>query len=460
MIARIIRWCIANRLLVLLAVAGVAAWGSWAMLKTPLDAIPDLSDVQVIIRTTYPGQAPQIVENQVTYPLATTMLSVPGAKSVRGYSMFGDSFVYILFDDGTDPYWARSRVLEYLNQVQSRLPADAKPSLGPDATGVGWVYEYALIDRTGKMDLSQLRALQDWFLKYELKTVPNVSEVASVGGMVRQYQIVLDPDRLRAYNITQTKVIEAVQKGNQETGGSVLELGEAEYMVRASGYLKSLDDFRQIPLMTSDAGVPVRLSDVARIQIGPEMRRGIAELNGEGEVAGGIIVMRSGKNALETIKPSLPPGVEIVPTYDRSSLIKRAVDNLQEKLIEEFIVVALVCVVFLFHLRSAFVAIVSLPLGVLMAFIVMYYQGVNANIMSLGGIAIAIGAMVDAAVVMIENAHKHIEAWHHVNPDQKLEGDAQWRVIGDAAAQVGPALFFSLLIITLSFIPVFTLEAQ
>ena len=470
MIAKLIRWSIANRFLVLLATLMVTGWGVWSLLRTPLDAIPDLSDVQVIIRTTFPGQAPQIVENQVTYPLTTTMLSVPGAKSVRGYSMFGDSFVYILFDDGTDPYWARSRVLEYLNQVQSRLPAQAKASLGPDATGVGWVYEYALIDRTGKMDLSQLRALQDWFLKYELKTVPNVSEVASVGGMVRQYQIVLDPDRLRAHNIPHGKVIDAVQKANQETGGSVLELGEAEYMVRASGYLKSLDDFRQIPLMTTDAGVAVRLGDVARIQIGPEMRRGIAELNGEGEVAGGIIVMRSGKNALETIdavkakveklKPSLPPGVEIVPTYDRSNLIKRAVDNLQEKLIEEFIVVALVCVVFLFHLRSAFVAIVSLPLGVLMAFIVMYYQGVNANIMSLGGIAIAIGAMVDAAVVMIENAHKHIEAWHHAHPDQKLEGDAQWRVIGDAAAQVGPALFFSLLIITLSFIPVFTLEAQ
>jgi len=470
MIARLIRWSIANRFLVLLATLMVTAWGVWSLSRIPLDAIPDLSDVQVIIRTTFPGQAPQIVENQITYPLTTTMLSVPGAKTVRGYSMFGDSFVYILFDDGTDPYWARSRVLEYLNQVQSRLPAQAKASLGPDATGVGWVYEYALIDRTGKMDLSQLRALQDWFLKYELKAVPNVSEVASVGGMVRQYQIVLDPDRLRAYNIPHGKVIDAVQKANQETGGSLLELGEAEYMVRASGYLKTLDDFRQIPLMTTDAGVAVRLGDVARIQVGPEMRRGIAELNGEGEVAGGIIVMRSGKNALETIdavkakleklKTSLPPGVEIVPTYDRSSLIKRAVDNLQEKLIEEFVVVALVCFVFLFHLRSAFVAIVSLPLGVLMAFIVMYYQGVNANIMSLGGIAIAIGAMVDAAVVMIENAHKHIEAWHHAHPNRKLEGDDQWRVIGDAAAQVGPALFFSLLIITLSFIPVFTLEAQ
>ncbi len=470
MIANLIRWSIANRFLVLLATLMITVWGIWAMLRTPLDAIPDLSDVQVIIRTTYPGQAPQIVENQVTYPLATTMLSVPGARTVRGYSMFGDSFVYILFEDGTDQYWARSRVLEYLNQVQSRLPPQAKTSLGPDATGVGWVYQYALIDKTGKMDLSQLRALQDWFLKFELKAVANVSEVASVGGMVRQYQIVLDPDRMRAFNIPHMKVLEAVQRANQETGGSVLELGEAEYMVRVSGYLQSLDDFRKIPLMTTEAGVSVRLGDVARVQVGPEMRRGIAELDGEGEVAGGIIVMRSGKNALETIdavkakleklKPSLPPGVEIVTTYDRSSLIKRAVANLNEKLIEEFIVVALVCMVFLFHLRSAFVAIVSLPLGILMAFIVMHYQGVNANIMSLGGIAIAIGAMVDAAVVMIENAHKHIEAWNHAHPGGKLEGDEQWRVIGDAAAQVGPALFFSLLIITLSFIPVFTLEAQ
>ena len=470
MIAGLIRWSIRNRFLVLLATAMVSAWGVWAMLRIPLDAIPDLSDVQVIIRTTYPGQAPQIVENQVTYPLATTMLSVPGARTVRGYSMFGDSFVYILFEDGTDPYWARSRVLEYLNQVQSRLPPQAKTALGPDATGVGWVYEYALVDRSGKMDLSQLRALQDWFLKYELKAVPNVSEVASVGGMVRQYQIVLDPDRMRAYGIPQMKVVEAVQRANQEVGGSVLELGEAEYMVRASGYLQSLEDFRKIPLTTTDAGVSVRLGDVARVQVGPEMRRGIAELDGEGEVAGGVIVMRSGKNALETIdavkakiaslKASLPSGVEIVPVYDRSSLIKRAVANLQQKLIEEFIVVALVCLLFLFHLRSAFVAIVSLPLGVLMAFIVMYYQGVNANILSLGGLAIAIGAMVDAAVVMIENAHKHIEAWHHAHPGGRLEGEEQWRVIGEAAAQVGPALFASLLIITFSFIPVFTLEAQ
>ncbi|CAN5673395.1 CusA/CzcA family heavy metal efflux RND transporter [soil metagenome] len=470
MIATLIRWSITNRFLVLLATLMMTAWGIWSLAHTPLDAIPDLSDVQVIIRTSYPGQAPQIVENQVTYPLTTTMLSVPGAKTVRGYSFFGDSFVYILFEDGTDPYWARSRVLEYLNQVQSRLPPQAKTALGPDATGVGWVYEYALIDRTGKMDLSQLRALQDWFLKYELKSVANVSEVASIGGMVRQYQIVLDPDKLRAYNIPHRKVIDAIQKANQETGGSVLELGEAEYMVRASGYLKSLDDFRKIPLMTSDAGISVRLGDVARLQIGPEMRRGIAELNGEGEVAGGVIIMRSGKNALETIaavkakleilKSGLPVGVEIVPTYDRSSLIKRAVNHLQEKLIEEFIVVALVCALFLFHLRSALVAIVTLPVGILAAFIIMHYQGVNANIMSLGGIAIAVGAMVDAAVVMIENAHKHIEAWNRAHPGQTLSGQEHWRVIGDAAAEVGPALFFSLLIIVLSFIPVFTLEAQ
>jgi Cu(I)/Ag(I) efflux system membrane protein CusA/SilA len=470
MIAKLIRWSIANRFLVLLATVMMAAWGIWSLSKTPLDAIPDLSDVQVIIRTSYPGQAPQIVENQVTYPLTTTMLSVPGARTVRGYSFFGDSFVYILFEDGTDPYWARSRVLEYLNQVQSRLPPQAKTALGPDATGVGWVYEYALVDRSGKMDLSQLRALQDWFLKYELKAVPNVSEVASIGGMVRQYQIVLDPDKMRAFNIPHGQVIEAVQKANQETGGSVLELGEAEYMVRASGYLKSLEDFQKIPLMTTDAGVSVRLCDVANIQVGPEMRRGITELNGEGEVAGGVIVMRSGKNALETIdavkaklevlKTSLPPGVEIVPTYDRSKLIKRAVSNLEEKLIEEFIVVAVVCAIFLFHIRSALVAIVTLPIGILLAFTVMYYQGVNANIMSLGGIAIAVGAMVDAAVVMIENAHKHIEAWNHAHPGKKLQGEHHWRVIGDAAAEVGPALFFSLLIIVLSFIPVFTLEAQ
>jgi Cu(I)/Ag(I) efflux system membrane protein CusA/SilA len=470
MIARLIRWSIANRFLVLLATLMLSAWGVYSLLRTPLDALPDLSDVQVIIRTTYPGQAPRIVENQITYPLTTTMLSVPGAKTVRGYSFFGDSFVYVLFEDGTDLYWARSRVLEYLNQVQARLPPGATASLGPDATGVGWIYQYALVDRSGQMDAGQLRALQDWFLKYELKTVPDVAEVASVGGMVRQYQVLLDPDKLAAYGIPHTRVAEAIRRANQEAGGSVLELGEAEYVVRASGYLASLDDFRKVPLVTTDAGVSVRLGDVARIQVGPEMRRGIGELDGEGEATGGVIVMRSGKNALETISAvkaklqqlqgSLPKGVEIVPVYDRSGLIERAVENLGFKLLEEFLVVAVVCAIFLFHLRSAFVAIVSLPLGILIAFIVMHYQGVNANIMSLGGIAIAIGAMVDAAVVMIENAHKHLERWSHDHPDQKLEGEARWKVIGDAATEVGPALFFSLLIITLSFIPVFTLEAQ
>jgi copper/silver efflux system protein len=470
MIARLIHWSIANRFLVLMATVMITAWGVVSMLRTPLDALPDLSDTQVIIRTTWPGQAPQLVENQVTYPLTTTMLSVPGAKAVRGFSMFGDSFVYVLFDDGVDLYWARSRVLEYLNQVQSRLPATAKSSLGPDATGVGWIYQYALIDRTGRQDLAQLRSLQDWFLRFELKTVPDVAEVASIGGMVRQHQIVLDPDKLAAYGITQQMVSESVARGNQESGGSVLELGEAEYAVRANGYLKTLDDFRALPLKTTDAGVSVRLGDVARVQIGPEMRRGIGELNGEGEAVGGVVVMRSGKNALQTIEAvkarlaelqrGLPEGVEIVPVYDRSSLIQAATNNLGIKLLEEFGVVALVCALFLFHLRSALVAIVSLPLGILAAFIVMHQQGVNANIMSLGGIAIAIGAMVDAAVVMIENAHKHLERWAHEHPGEALEGERRWQVIGHAAAEVGPALFFSLLIITLSFIPVFTLQAQ
>jgi Cu(I)/Ag(I) efflux system membrane protein CusA/SilA len=470
MIARVIRWSIDNRFLVLLATLFVTAWGVWSMARTPVDAIPDLSDVQVIIRTPYPGQAPQIVENQVTYPLTTTMLSVPGAKTVRGYSFFGDSYVYVLFEDGTDLYWARSRVLEYLNQVQSRLPAGVTPALGPDATGVGWVYQYALIDRTGKHDLSQLRALQDWFLKYELKSVPNVAEVATLGGAVREYQIVLQPDRLRAYGVTHRDVIEAVEASNQEAGGSVLELGEAEYIVHAKGYLRGVDDFKRIAIRTSADGTPVRLADVAIVQVGPEARRGIAELDGKGEVTGGIIVMRSGKNALETIaavkakletlKRSLPEGVEIVETYDRSGLIERSIDNLTGKLIEEFIVVALVCFAFLFHLRSAFVAIVSLPLGVLIAFIIMERQGINANIMSLGGIAIAIGAMVDAAIVMIENAHKRLEHWQTEHPDQVLESRERWTLIADASAQVGPALFFSLLIITLSFVPIFTLEAQ
>ena len=470
MIAALIRLSVPFRLVVLLGAAALFAAGLLALRATPVDALPDLSDVQVIIRTTYPGQAPQIVESQVTYPLTTTMLSVPGAKTVRGYSFFGDSFVYVLFEDGTDLYWARSRVLEYLNQVQGRLPDSAKPALGPDATGVGWVFEYALVDRSGRHDLAQLRSLQDWFLRYELKTLPGVAEVASIGGMVKQYQVVLDPVRLAAYGVTQSEVVEAIQRANQETGGSVLELAEAEYMVRAGGYLKSLDDFRAIPLKTAAGGVPVRLGDLATVQVGPEMRRGIAELNGQGEVAGGVIVLRSGKNAQATIaavkdklaelKTSLPPGVEIVATYDRSLLIDRAISNLREKLIEEFVVVALVCALFLWHARSALVAILTLPLGVLFAFIVMRLQGVNANIMSLGGIAIAIGAMVDAAVVMIENAHKKIERWEADHPGERLEGETRWRVITDAAAEVGPALFFSLLIITLSFVPVFSLQGQ
>ncbi|MBS4149260.1 efflux RND transporter permease subunit [Pseudomonadota bacterium DY0742] len=470
MIAALIRWSVANRFLVLLATLFAVAWGIWSVRHTPIDALPDLSDVQVIIRTSYPGQAPQIVENQVTYPLTTTMLSVPGAKTVRGYSFFGDSYVYVLFEDGTDLYWARSRVLEYLSQVQSRLPAAARPALGPDATGVGWIYQYALVDRSSRHDLSQLRSLQDWFLRYELKTLPNVAEVAAIGGMVRQYQVVLDPVRMASRGITQQQVAQAIDEANRETGGSVLELAETEFMVRASGYLKSLADFRAIPLRLDGNGVPVTLGDVAHVQLGPEMRRGIAELDGEGEVAGGVVILRSGKNARETIaavearldelKASLPAGVEIVTTYDRSQLIDRAVENLSHKLIEEFIVVALVCALFLWHLRSSLVAIVSLPVGILIAFIVMQRQGINANIMSLGGIAIAIGAMVDAAIVMIENAHKHVEAWHRRHPGATLKGQAHWQVMTEAAAEVGPALFFSLLIITLSFIPVFTLEAQ
>ncbi|MBW7982549.1 efflux RND transporter permease subunit [Enterobacillus tribolii] len=469
MIAAVIRWSLRNRLLVLLAAAGLALWGLWAVQKAPLDALPDLSDTQVIIRVSYPGKAPQIVENLVTYPLTTTMLSVPGAKTVRGFSMFGDAYVYVLFDDGTDPYWARSRVLEYLSQVQSSLPPEAKASLGPDATGVGWVFEYALTDTTGKYSLADLRALQDWTLKYELKTVPNVSEVASVGGMVRQYQVVLQPEKMRALNVTHQQITAAIKAANQEGGGSVLELGEAEYMVRTSGYLQSLNDFRNV-VVTSRNGVPVMLSDVAALRLGPEMRRGIAELNGEGEVAGGIIIMRSGKNALETIdavktklaqlQHSLPPGVNIVTTYDRSQLIENAIDTLSYKLLEEFIVVAAICALFLFHFRSALVAMISLPLGILGAFVIMHYQGVNANIMSLGGIAIAIGAMVDAAIVMIENMHKALEQWRHEHPGQKPRSDDYWRVTEKAAIEVGPALFCSLLIITLSFIPVFALEAQ
>jgi Cu(I)/Ag(I) efflux system membrane protein CusA/SilA len=470
MIARIIDASIVNRLFIVLAAITLTLAGLWAMRTTPVDALPDLSDVQVVVRSNYPGQAPRIVEDQVTYPLATTMLSVPGVQTVRGYSMFGDSFVYIIFEDGTDLYWARSRVLEYLSQVQDDLPEGVTVALGPDATGVGWIYEYALVDRTGGHDLAGLRSLQDWFLRYELKTIPGIAEVASVGGMVKQYQVVLDPYRMASLGVTHAEVVNAIRAANQETGGSIVEMAEAEYMVRASGYLGNLQDFREIPLKTAAGGIPVTLGEVATIQVGPELRRGIAELNGEGEVAGGIIVLRQGGDArsaieaveakLEQLQASLPEGVEIVTTYDRSELIDASIENLTHKLIEEFIVVALVCGLFLWHARSALVAIVTLPLGVLAAFIVMRFQGVNANIMSLGGIAIAIGAMVDAAVVMIENAHKHIERWEHENPDTVLSVKERWRIVGDASKEVGPALFFSLLIITLSFLPVFTLQAQ
>jgi len=463
MIAKLIRLSISNRPLIIILAALLAAWGTYSLRQIPVDALPDLSDVQVIIKTTFPGQAPQVVEDQVTYPLTTAMLSVPKAVTVRGYSFFGDSYVYVIFEDGTDLYWARSRVLEYLSQVSASLPDNASSSLGPDATGVGWVYEYALVDRSGQHDLAELRSLQDWFLKYELQTVDGVAEVATVGGMVRQYQVVVDPDKLRAFGITLARLKLAIQQGNQETGGSVIEMGEAEYMVRASGYLQGIDDLAAIPLGVNEHGTPLLLSDVAEIRVGPQMRRGIADLDGEGEVVGGVIVMRWGENASRTIaavkqrlaelEGSLPDGVEIVTTYDRSDLIQRSVDTLERKLIEEFIVVALICAVFLFHLRSSAVIVLSLPLGVLVAFIVMRLQGINANIMSLGGIAIAVGAMVDSAIVMIENVHKHIET-------EPLTRENRWRIVGDAACEVGPPLFVSLLIITLSFLPVFTLEAQ
>jgi Cu(I)/Ag(I) efflux system membrane protein CusA/SilA len=463
MIAHIIDWSTRNRFMVILLTVILTGWGIYAIKNTPLDAIPDLSDVQVIIKTSYPGQAPQVVEDQVTYPLTTAMLSVPKAVTVRGYSFFGDSYVYVIFEDGTDLYWARSRVLEYLSQVSGKLPLEARPELGPDATGVGWVYEYALLDRSGRHDLSQLRSLQDWFLKYELQTVHGVSEVATIGGMVKQYQVVLDPDKLRAYNLSLAAIKSAIIRGNQETGGSVIEMAEAEYMVRATGYVDELDDLRDIPLGVNDRGTPVLLDDVAEIHIGPQLRRGIAELDGEGEVVGGVIIMRSGENALRTIEGvkqklaelanGLPEGVEIVETYDRSALIKRAVDNLNRKLLEEFFVVALVCALFLFHLRSALVIILSLPVGILIAFIIMERIGINANIMSLGGIAIAIGAMVDAAIVMIENMHRHMEK-------TEVTDDNRWQITREAAMEVGPPLFFSLLVITLSFLPVFTLEAQ
>ena len=463
MIESIIRWSIGNRFFVLLITLIIAFGGLYSLQKTPVDALPDLSDVQVIIKTSYPGQAPQVVQDQVTFPLTTAMLSVPGAQTVRGYSFFGDSYVYIIFDDDTDLYWARSRGLEYLSQVASSLPDSAKPQLGPDATGVGWVYIYALTDKSGNHDLSQLRSIQDWFLKYELQTVPGVSEVAAVGGMVKQYQVQVDPDKLRAYDIPLSLIQIALQKGNKETGASVVEMAEAEYMVTATGYIQSVSDIEKIPLGINEQGTPLRIGDVATVNLGPQMRRGIAELNGEGEVVGGVVVMRFGENAqqtingvkekLESLKSSLPEGVEIVPVYDRSKLIDRAVDNLWSKLLEELAVVAIVCVAFLFHLRSSIVAVVTLPLGILVSFIIMYMQGINANIMSLGGIAIAIGAMTDGAIVMIENMHKHMEK-------TPLTDENRWQIVAKAASEVGPALFFSLLIITVSFLPVFILEAQ
>ena len=463
MIAAVIRWSVVNRFLVLLLSIIVFGAGIYSVKQTPVDALPDLSDVQVIVKTSYPGQAPQVVQDQVTFPLTTAMLSVPGAKTVRGFSFFGDSYVYIIFDENTDIYWARSRVQEYLSQVESRLPASAKAQLGPDATGVGWVYLYALVDKTNQLNISQLRSLQDWFLKFELQSVEGVSEVAAVGGMLKQYQVVVDPVKLRAYGLPLSLIQTAISQGNQETGASVIEMAEAEYMVTSTGYIKSVADLEAIPLGINAQGSALQLRDVADVRLGPQMRRGIAELNGEGEVAGGIVVMRYGENAQETIsrvkakleslKQGLPEGVEIIPVYDRSTLIKSAVDNLSSKLFEELIIVALVCVVFLFHVRSSLVAIITLPMGILMAFIVMYWQGVNANIMSLGGIAIAIGAMTDGAIVMIENMHKHMEK-------KPLTKQNRWQIVTKSATEVGPALFFSLLIITVSFMPVFILEAQ
>lgn len=463
MIEAIIRWSIYNRLIVLIVTAITIGVGLVAVKHTPIDAIPDLSDVQVIVKTSYPGQAPQVVQDQVTFPLTTALLSVPGAKTVRGFSFFGDSYIYIIFDDDTDMYWARSRVLEYLNQAVESLPDSATPELGPDATGVGWVFAYALTDPTGQHDLSQLRSLQDWFLKYELQMVAGVSEVASIGGMIKQYQVQVDPNKLRAYDIPLSHVQRALQRGNREVGASVIEMAEAEYMVTASGYIQSIADIEAIPLGTSRQGTPLRIQDIATVHLGPQMRRGVAELNGQGEVVGGVIVSRFGENAQQTIEavkakltalePSLPPGVEVVPVYDRSTLIESAVDNLWQKLLEELLLVALVCAAFLFHLRSSLVAVVTLPIGILVACIIMYMQGVNANIMSLGGIAIAIGAMTDGAIVMIENMHRHLQK-------QSNQGVERWMLVQKAATEVGPALFFSLLIITVSFLPVFILEAQ
>ncbi|MBB1268516.1 efflux RND transporter permease subunit [Shewanella sp. SR44-3] len=470
MLAKIISAAINHRAMVLLLTLIVALLGYQAMRTLPLDALPDLSDVQVIVKTSYPGQAPQLVEDQITYPLSTAMLAVPGAKTVRGFSMFGDSFVYIIFEDGTDIYWARSRVLEYLSQTQGQLPPGVVPSLGPDASGVGWVFQYALVDRKGTHDLAQLRSLQDWFLKLELQSVEGVSEVATIGGMEQAYQVVIDPHKLALYQIDLSSIQNALRDSNSSVGGSVIEMAEAEYMITSSGYRQTIEDFAEIPLgILSEAGTPVLMKDVAQLRTGPAARRGIAELDGQGEVVGGIVVMRYGGNALATIDnvkaklaqvaSGLPEGIELVVTYDRSQLILNSVDNLKNKVIEEMLVVGFVCLIFLLHARSTLVAFISLPLSILISFIGMKMMGVNANIMSLGGIAIAIGAVVDAAIVMVENAHKHLEHYReqHGKPP---EGEAHWQLIKESAVEVGPALFFSLLIITLSFIPVFALEAQ
>jgi len=463
MIRSVIQASIANRVIIMALALMMGVVGVWAIRSTPVDAIPDLSDVQVIVRTPYAGQAPQVVEDQITYPIATAMLSVPGASDVRGFSFFGDSYVYVVFEDGTDLYWARSRVLEYLAQITADLPEDVAPELGPDATGVGWIYQYALIDRTGGHDLSELRSLQDWFLKYELQTVEGVSEVATIGGMVKQYQVVVDPNKLRAYDVTLAQIRTAIQDANRETGGSVIEMGEAEFMVRSTGYVDELADIAKAPLMVNDRGAALTVGDVADIRLGPEMRRGVGELNGEGDAVGGVVILRWGGNALATIKAvearmddlrsSLPEGVEIVTTYNRAGVIERAIENLKKKLTEEFIVVILVCAAFLLHIRSSLVILVSLPLGIAAAFIVMKLQGVNANIMSLGGIAIAIGAMVDAAIVMIEAMHRRLEK-------EKITPENRWRIVSECASEVGPALFYSLAIITVSFLPVFVLESQ
>lgn len=463
MIKSIILWSIKQRGLVLLAAAVITFWGVMSVRTTPVDAIPDLSEVQVIVKTSFPGQAPQVVQDQVTYPLTSTLLSVPKAKTVRGFSFYGDSFVYVIFEEGTDLYWARARVQEYLSQVADQLPSSASSQLGPDATGVGWVFIYALKDTTGQHDLAELRSLQDWFLKFELQTVPGVSEVATVGGMVKQYQVIVDPEKLKAHGIPMAMIQTAIRQSNQEVGASVIEMGEAEYMIRATGYLQGIEDLSLVPLGISINQVPLLLKDVATIRLGPQMRRGIAELNGQGETVGGVVVMRYGENAQSTIhavkeklsrlKHSLPQGVEVVTVYDRSQLIDQAVSHLWQKLAEELLVVGLVCLIFLFHWRSSLVAMVALPVGVLMAFIVMKLQGLNANIMSLGGIAIAIGAMIDGAMVMIENMHKHMES-------TEINHKNRWEIVAKSVTEVGPALFFSLLIITVSFLPVFTLEAQ